>query len=101
MDYDTWKFSKCELDYDSTCECRQCEKNASNLEAASFYLEKVLKQLYSKSSLNKCDLENDLDQLCYALSVKTNQEDIQIERPEQVTLKNFIFNSINDLNRVT
>lgn len=40
----------------------------------------VVKQLYSRSALDKSDLESNLDDLCDMLNVSINLGDLQIER---------------------
>lgn len=43
-------------------------------------LEIIVKQLYSKTHLDKATLESALDDLCDLLGVKVNEGDLQIER---------------------
>jgi hypothetical protein len=101
MDYDSYKFARCEIDYDSGCNCKKCDKSEATLEAASYYLEKVLKHLYSKDALEKADLVDALDNLCYELNVKTTSEEIQVDRSKEDTFKSYLFHSLNALNQVT
>ena len=63
------------------------------------HLEKILNMLYSSSYLDKVELENNLDELCYLLKVRTISGDIQIERtPEKVeqTIPHWLNNWVID-----
>lgn len=69
-------------------ECKECLEKDQLLDEAHGYLEEIVKQLYSRESLDRSILEHCLDELCFLLKVKMNTSDLNIVRPKEITLLN-------------
>jgi ATP-dependent RNA circularization protein (DNA/RNA ligase family) len=61
-------------------ECKNCEDKEGKIDTAKEFLTSVVHRLYSKDTLDVCELENDLDELCYALGVELLPGELQIQR---------------------
>jgi hypothetical protein len=76
--------------YELPCEderrCYDCECKEQKMDIAADYLEKIVKQLYSKDNLDVPMLESDLDELCYQLKVKLIDAEMQIQRKQEAYL---------------
>ena len=79
--YDLWKTDNSDYYDNLRAECKDCSNKEDKLIEASDWLKKIVKQLYTKESLDVNHFERCLDELCYLLDVTINTGDIQIARP--------------------
>jgi hypothetical protein len=68
------------------CACRECDEKDKKLKTATYFLEAMVKAIYSKDKLDINLFEFQLDELCYALGVEMNTNDIQIQRTQKSTI---------------
>jgi hypothetical protein len=79
---------------DTCCDsysCKECQEKDQTLDNAASFLEAIVKQLYSKDTLDRNLLEFQLDELCHYLGVKTVPGDLTITREVQQQSKEIPF----------
>lgn len=71
--------------YEPEHECSDCVKKEIKIEDVTQYMQEVVKQIYSKSTLDVGVLEHCLDELCHFFKVRpyVNAEGPEIQRKKQ------------------
>lgn len=63
--------------------CCSCEDKESALKTMKYWFKSIVDQIYSKHSLDSCDLENCLDELSRYFHMRLPETEMQISRKQE------------------